>query len=54
MPKKLQKLVHPLTKPATRRMEQGSAAMTVLNRIKSGKKVPDWAVKSAGIQRRKK
>jgi hypothetical protein len=45
---------HPLFKPAMKRMEQGSAATTVYNRIVSGKKVPDWAVKSAAIRPRKK
>jgi hypothetical protein len=42
---------HPLYKPAVARMEQGSAAMTVRNRI-VGKPIPAWAIKDAGIKKK--
>jgi hypothetical protein len=35
---------------ATKRNEQGMHAMTILNKLKRGAKVPDWAVKGAGIR----
>lgn len=50
MAKVTPKKVNPLLKPAQRRSEQGSHAMTIINRIKGGKSVPGWAVSGAGIR----
>jgi hypothetical protein len=43
---------HPLYKPAVARMEQGSAATTVRNRIVAGKPIPVWAIKDAGLKKK--
>lgn len=43
---------HPLYKPAIARMEQGSAATTIRNRIVSGKPIPSWAIVDAGLKRK--
>jgi hypothetical protein len=47
--KKPTKKPHPLFAPATKRNEQGAAALTVLNDIKGGRKPKAWAVKMANI-----